>query len=247
MDALRKFTYPRATAVIVQTERTLAWLDSCCPKSRGSVIPNPVLYPLPRGEPFLKPTSIVDETKHLLLAVGRLDTQKGFDQLLTAFGMLAERLPHWDLVILGEGQERKALETQKDLLGLAGRAHLPGRVGNPGDWYTRGDCYVMSSRFEGFPNTLLEAMAHGLPAISFDCETGPADIIREGVDGYLVPPLEGAMGLSQTMEMVMQDEDLRRQMGKAAVTVRERFSSERVMCAWDKILGLQEKASRDGG
>lgn len=241
LEALRRFAYPRAAHVIVQTGRALDWLQDCCPKARGWVIPNPVVYPLPAADPFQEPAAVVDETRRVVLAVGRLDAQKGFDQLLAAFAALAPRYPEWDLVILGEGTERERLEAQREGLGLSGRVHLPGRAGNPGDWYARADLYVMSSRFEGFPNTLAEAMAHGLPAVSFDCETGPADIIREGMDGYLVPPTEGAEGLSRAMENLMGDDEKRRGMGKAAVAVRKRFSPERVMAAWDEVLGLREE------
>lgn len=240
LEALRRFTYPRATGVVVQTQRALDWLRGCCPKARGQVISNPVVYPLSKGSPVLEPGSVVGEAKRVMLAVGRLSEEKGLDQLLPAFATLAPLRSEWDLILLGEGPERKRLEAQRDGLGLSGRVHLPGRVGNPGDWYARADCYVMSSRFEGFPNTLLEAMAHGLPAVSFDCETGPADIIRHGVDGYLVPPAEGAAGLSRAMEAVMQDKGRRQRMGNAAISVRERFSPERVMAAWDEVLGLRE-------
>ncbi|MDA3877955.1 MAG: glycosyltransferase, partial [Halothiobacillus sp.] len=136
-----------------------------------------------------------------------------------------------------------ALEARVDKWGLAGRVALPGRVGNLADWYQRAELYVMSSRFEGFPNTLLEAMAHGLPAVSFACETGPADIIREGIDGHLVPPADGEAGLARAMAAMMQDDDRRQRMGKAAVTVQERFSPERVMGEWDDVLGLKKESA----
>lgn len=242
LEALRRFTYPRAARVIVQTRRGLDWLRSCCPHAPGRVIPNPVVYPVPGGTPVLAPDSVVDEARYVILAVGRLSEEKGFVHLLTAFAALADRYPDWDLVILGEGPQRGPLEAQRDGLGLAGRVHLPGRAGNVGEWYARAALYVLSSRFEGFPNTLVEAMAHGLPAVSFDCETGPADIVREGVDGFLVPPAEGATGLACAMEALMGGEDRRRRMGQAATAVRERFSMWRVMAAWDEVLGLNEVA-----
>lgn len=243
LEVLRRFAYPRATSVIVQTQRTLAWLQDRYPKSQGRVIPNPVVYPLPEGTPVLKPASVVNETRRVALAVGRLSEEKGFELLLQAFGMLAQHYTEWDLVILGEGPERERLENQRDRLGLSLRIHLPGRAGNPGYWYARAEYYVMSSRFEGFPNTLLEAMAYGLPVVSFDCDTGPADIIREGVDGHLVAPAEGAAGLSRTMEVLMRDEGSRKRMGNAATTARERFSPKRIMADWDEVLGVQKGGS----
>jgi glycosyltransferase involved in cell wall biosynthesis len=243
LELLRKIAYPWAATVVVQTQRGLQWLEECCPNTRGRVIPNPVVYPLPCSEPVVDPASKVAGNKRVALAVGRLGEEKGFDHLLVAFGTLATQNTEWDLVILGDGSERQNLERQRDSLGLMGRVHFPGQVGNPGDWYVRADLYVMSSRFEGFPNTLLEAMAHGVPAVSFDCETGPADIIRHGIDGYLVPPSEGADGLARAMETLMRDGAMRQRMGKEALAVRDRFSAQRIMAEWDEVLGLQ----RSGG
>lgn len=239
LELLRRLTYRRASSVVVQTQRTLQWLEVCCSSARGRVIPNPVIYPLPCGEPVVNPSTVVARTRRLALAVGRLGKEKGFDQLIEAFGALALQNPEWDLIILGEGSERKNLEQLRDCLGMKSRVHLPGRVGNPGDWYALADMYVMSSHFEGFPNTLLEAMAHGLPAVSFDCETGPADIIRHGVDGFLVPPSEGVEGLARAMDTLMRDEGMRQRMGEEAIAVRDRFSAQRIMAEWDEVLGLQ--------
>lgn len=238
LETLRRITYPRATHVVVQTRRTLTWLQECCPNSRGRVIPNPVVFPLPGGAPILEPVSVLDKARLVVLAVGRLSEEKGFEQLLAAFGVLAQCYSEWDLVILGEGPERQQLEAQRTEMGLSSRIHFPGRVGNVGHWYARAELFIMSSRFEGFPNTLVEAMAYGLPVVSFDCETGPGDIVREGVDGYLVPPNEGAGGLTRAMETLMSNDDKRWRMGHAAIAVRERFAPERVMAAWDEALGL---------
>lgn len=238
LEMLRRFTYSRARGVVVQTQQTFNWFERHCPRSSVRVIANPVVYPLPRSAPVIEVPPMLSG-RRIVLGAGRLERQKGFDHLLVAFKTLASQNPEWDLIILGDGSEREILERQRDCQGLTGRVHLPGHVGNPGDWYARADLYVMSSRFEGFPNTLLEAMAHGLPAVSFDCETGPADIIRHGVDGFLVPPSEGVEGLARAMDTLMRDEDMRQRMGEEAVAVRDRFSAQRIMAEWDEVLGLQ--------
>jgi glycosyltransferase involved in cell wall biosynthesis len=92
----------------------------------------------------------------------------------------------------------------------------------------------MSSRFEGFPNTLAEAMAHGLPAVSFDCDTGPRDIIRHEVDGLLVPPGD-LDALTEALARLMADDALRQQYAARAVEVRQRFSMERVAGMWETL------------
>lgn len=239
---LRKQTYPWAAAVVMQTDQALDWLTQCCPKAVGRIIANPVVYPLPRGEPELDPVVLVGATRKIVLAVGRLGEEKGFASLMSAFSTLAMRYPDWDLVILGEGPERDSLERQCKKLGLTERIFLPGRVGNLSDWYKRAELYVLSSRFEGFPNALAEAMAHGLPSVSFDCKAGPRDIIREGIDGFLVPPSDGAQGMSHAIEALMRNDSLRQDMAEAAKAVRVRFSMEQIASAWDEVLGLDENS-----
>ena len=239
LEQLRHWSYPYAAMVVMQTELGQSWLASAVPRARGRVIPNPVVYPLPCGEPRLAPNILVPDGRALLLAVGRLGEEKHFDLVIEAFAQLASDHPQWDLVILGEGQERTALEAQRDRLGLGARIHLPGRVCNLADWYQRASLYVMSSRFEGFPNTLLEAMAHGLPAVSVDCDTGPRDIIRHDVNGRLVPPHEGAEGLACALEELIANPQARQRMAEAAVDVRQRFSMARIAAQWDQLLGLE--------
>lgn len=236
---LRHITYPWAAKVVMQTQDGLEWLQRAVPASRGIVIANPCVFPLPDNDPKVEPDAIVPAQRCLLLAAGRLEKQKGFDLLIDAFSSLADACADWDLVILGEGAERQALEAQIASKKLNERVLLPGRVGNAGDWYQRADLYAMSSRFEGFPNTLLEALAYGLPAVSFDCLTGPADLIRDGVDGYLVQPQDGPAGLAARLAALMQDPARCAAFAANASDVKQRYSFAAVGKAWDQALSLQ--------
>lgn len=238
---LRKLTYPFAKQVVMQTEGGFDWLAREIPRANGAVISNPCAFPLPSSEPRVAPQDIVPKAKHLLLAVGRLDELKQFNLLLHAFAELAPCFPDWDLAILGEGEERAALEAQSQSAGLAGRVHMPGRVGNVADWYGYADVYVMTSRFEGFPNTLLEALAYGLPAVSFDCATGPAEMIEDGVNGFLVPPEDGVEGLVSRLEFLMGDGQQRQTLAAHAASVRQRFSFGEVGLSWDVALGIEKQ------
>lgn len=170
------------------------------------------------------------------LAAGRLVEQKGFDLLIEAFARVAGQHPQWDLVIVGDGPLRTDLEHAVRRRGLQNRVFLPGKVGNIGDWYEAAHLFVLSSRFEGFANVLAESLSHGLPAISFDCPTGPADIIRHGVDGLLVPPNDVGK-LAAAMSLVMNDENLRSALAARAVEARERFSVERIAAQWEALFG----------
>lgn len=234
---LRKITYPLANTVVMQTEQGLDWLRQNCPKAIGQVISNPVVYPLPISDPRLLPEAWLKPNRYRLLAVGRLEPQKQFADLILSFSRVAVACPNWDLVILGEGSERPHLEFLVSKIGLEDRVLLPGCVGNIADWYSQADLYVMSSRFEGFPNVLLEAMTYSLPAVSFDCNTGPRDIIRHGIDGLLVPLIDGPEGLANSLKKLMLDEALRTRMGIQAASVRDRFSMAYIGALWDDFIG----------
>jgi glycosyltransferase involved in cell wall biosynthesis len=232
-DTLRRFTYPWAFRVVMLTTEGLRWLESHIPNAKGVVIPNPVPFPLLVSEPALAPERFIAPERKLLLAVGRMDEGKQFDRLLDSFAALASRHLSWDLVILGEGPMRPRLEQQVAAFGLQRRVMLPGRAGNIGDWYSRADLYVMSSRFEGFPNTLAEAMAHGCAAVSYDCDTGPRDIIRHEQGGLLVTPVGDVAALTSALDRLMGDDAERKRMAALAIEVRERYSLQRILTLWD--------------
>jgi glycosyltransferase involved in cell wall biosynthesis len=184
--------------------------------------------------PFINVENILGVGRKLLLAVGRLSCQKQFGLLVGCFQSLATRHADWDLVILGEGPLRSKLEVQVSEASLRNRVFFPGRAGNIGDWYESADLYVMSSRFEGFPNTLVEAMSYGLPVVSFDCDTGPRDIIRHKVDGLLVSS-GNEQELTATLDQLMGDENLRVELANRAVDVRARFATERIAEKWEHL------------
>lgn len=231
---LRSLLYGRLDAVVALTQESATWLRQHTRAQKIVVIPNAVPWPFPQQLPNLK-LPLPQPGKHLLLAVGRLSEEKGFHHLINIFKNLADDFPDWKLVILGDGPDRQALETQVSSLGLQDRIRLPGRAGNIGQWYSLSDLYVMSSRFEGFPNTLAEAMAHGLPAISFDCDTGPRDIIRHDVDGLLVAAGD-ITALEVALRRLMKDKCTRLQFRAKAVEVQERFSTRKITREWENLI-----------
>lgn len=232
----RKWLYPFAKSVVVQTEVTKSWLSGYSPRINAVVIPNPIIWPFPEVDRNTKTNFVVSDKAKIVLAVGRLGEEKGFDVLIQAFAEIASLQIEWHLVIVGEGSERKKLEQLVGQLGLDDRISLPGRTDNVSAWYQQADLFVLSSRFEGFPNALLEAMAHGVPAVSFDCQTGPSDIIQNGVNGMLVAPENGASGLAKALSSLMTDGSLREKLGQQATNVRERYAIEKIAAQWDKVL-----------
>lgn len=233
-ETLRSHTYGLLNAVTALSSEGRDWIKKNTNAQRISVIPNAVTWPLSGQEPRISPGALRQSERRVLLAVGRLQAQKGFDWLVEAFSKLADKHFDWDLVILGEGPLRATLDKQVLESGLGRRIFLPGLAGNVGEWYENADLFVMSSRFEGFPMTLVEAMAHGLAAVSFDCDTGPRDIIRHELDGLLVSP-GNVTELTAALDCLASDTLMRQRFAERAVEVRERFSMERIAGMWEEL------------
>ncbi|MFN0192931.1 MAG: glycosyltransferase family 4 protein [Aestuariivirga sp.] len=222
---LRARTYPRAFGLVTMTKGALEFIPETL-RQRGWVIPNPVIHP---NVPARRPGNGV------LTAVGRLVPQKGFDILLSAFAEVAPAFPEWKLVIWGDGPERANLEKIRDRLDLGRRVELPGLSARPGLWMETADAFVLSSRFEGWGNALTEAMAAGLPVVSFDCPWGPRDMIEDGVDGLLVPRDDGA-ALAKALATLLGDAPLRQRLGAAASASARRFDPERIIELWNDVV-----------
>tara|TARA_R110002074_G_scaffold304679_2_gene475932 strand:- start:7070 stop:8188 length:1119 start_codon:yes stop_codon:yes gene_type:complete len=237
-ERARRYTYGNLTSLVAQTALSAQWLaeNTTTKRDRIVVIPNPVTLPMLVNEPRFSLAENQQDMgcSRILLAVGRLGPEKGFDRLIDAFAQLAGQQPEWGLMILGEGEQRVALEGQCRANGLEARVCLPGSVGNVGECYEAADLYVLTSRFEGFPNTLLEALAHGLPAVAVDCETGPREILRHGVDGLLVPQ-DDPDALVSALGRLMVDGQLRSRFSEHAVETRQRFAVGRVAEMWEEL------------
>lgn len=235
-SGLRRALYRRAAAVVVQTDSVAGWARAFLPTEKVRVIPNPVL------SADLRPRSPRGGARKALLAMGRLGPEKGFDLLLQAFADCAPVHPEWDLLLAGNGPERPSLEALARELGLQARVSFLGAVAAEG-FFESGHLFVLPSRFEGFPNALLEAMAAGLPVIAFDCPSGPREILGGGEDGILVPP-QDVRGLAAAMGRAMGSEALRTQLGARAVRVRARYGVEAVIRQWEELIDAC-LASRD--
>ncbi|MBK9711898.1 MAG: glycosyltransferase family 4 protein [Kouleothrix sp.] len=227
---LREQLYPHASAVVTLSETALGYFSARV-RRRGLVIPNPVVLPAGMA---LGRAGAGERAERRLIAMGRLVHLKGFDLLLRAFAQAAPRYPDWSLDIWGDGPLRGELEALRDQLGLVDRVRLPGTTRRPSEPMQQADLFVLSSRHEGFPIALCEAMACGLPVVAFDCPSGPREIVRDGVDGVLVPP-EDIDALSTALCGLMGDLEARRRIGQRAPEVLERFGIDRVMAIWEQL------------
>jgi glycosyltransferase involved in cell wall biosynthesis len=228
-DRLRHWLYARAAFVILQSERSLDYFSPRV-RARALILPNPIALPAGGDD-----GEAARPREPVILAVGRLFPQKGFDLLLRAFAQVAATHPDWRLEIWGEGPLRADLEALRRELGLERRACLPGRTPQPREPMLRASLFALSSRFEGFPTVVCEALACGLPVVSFDCRTGPREIIRDGIDGLLVPPEDGE-ALAAALGRLIEDEPARRRMAAAAPEVLTRFGVASVMPRWERLI-----------
>jgi glycosyltransferase involved in cell wall biosynthesis len=229
-EKLRRIAYPRAAKVVSVSqgvESAFGWL----PANKRTVIYNPLIIRENQHEMNLPQ---LDPHKQWIVAMGRLTYQKGFDLLIAAFEQIADQFLDWQLIILGEGELRQELETYVNKLGLSHRVILPGVVNNPFLILKQAKFFAMASRFEGFPMVHGEALACGLPVISTDCPSGPREIIRDRIDGILVPNGD-VTALAQAMQHLMTDETARQQLASRAPEVSARFSLDSVMQQWEAL------------
>ncbi len=196
------------------------------PGDRISVIYNPVNL---RRRQANAPDSKPPLDHRFILAAGRLVNQKGFDRLLTAFQHIENSDLH--LAILGKGPEREPLIQQACKLGIRDRVHFPGRVSDVDIWYRTAECFVLSSRYEGLPNVLIEAMDNRCPVVSFDCPYGPSELIKDGENGLLVP--DGNMeALAAAISRVLADEGFRLALATKGMETVTRFNVEEIASHW---------------
>lgn len=226
---LRRITYPRAAKVVVQTQHVCNTLDSLYSWDLCT-IPNPVIRPPDCYSRPHKPPH-----RPCIVGMGRMIPSKRFDILLQAFADLRIEFPEWSLVLVGEGPELPKLKQHAESLSIDDHVLFTGKVRNVYEYLRNADIFAFPSEYEGFPNALCEAMSVGLPVVSMDCPSGPAEIVRHETDGLLVPNKD-THAFTSTLRRLMADEQERKRMGKNAVEITERFSIERIMKLWDECL-----------
>ncbi len=226
---IRDNSYLLAKCVIVQTERGRSMFD---PKVTGktTVIANPINVPknlsFPQG--------------NQIISAGRLAEEKQFGILIKAFSILHKNYPDWSLTIWGEGPERESLERLIQLEGLEKSVVLPGTTQQLFNELSKASIFALTSRFEGMPNALCEAMGLGLAVVATDCLTGPRELIDDKKDGFLVP-VDDIEALVKALKTLIQDESLRKEFGQRAAEKMKRYDIKIIAAlweqTWEKVLG----------
>ncbi|HST80125.1 MAG TPA: glycosyltransferase family 4 protein [Kineosporiaceae bacterium] len=232
--------YPRLDAMVTLTEADAQ-------AYRKLLGPAAKVYSVPNAVPDVgQVRAALDPDTKVVVAAGRLTRQKGFDRLVAAWAIVARKHPDWRLNIFGHGND-VALQARIDKKKLTDVVTLQGFTNEPYQRFAESAIYAMSSRSEGFPMVLLEAMGCGLPLVSFDCQTGPADIIKDGKNGLLVPDGD-IKALAAALNRLIEDPELRRQMGAVGVEQAKEYAPDRIVARWEHLFEeLQEAPRRRAG
>jgi glycosyltransferase involved in cell wall biosynthesis len=184
-----------------------------------------------------------DPSAKTVIAAGRFVKQKGFDRLIKAWEIVAPDHPDWKLRIIGKGRRHDSLQALIDSRGLSGSVKLAPPVSDIGAEMSRASIFALSSRWEGLPLVLLEAMSVGMAVVSIDCPTGPADVVEDHVNGLLIRPRTIA-ALAVGLAEMMDDEDLRRRCGAAAVETAREYRMDTVGPQWEELLATSWERHR---
>jgi GalNAc-alpha-(1->4)-GalNAc-alpha-(1->3)-diNAcBac-PP-undecaprenol alpha-1,4-N-acetyl-D-galactosaminyltransferase len=234
-NILRELFYSRAYRIIIQTESIREWALKY--KSDDSIytIPNAIdnsrLKLIMQSDATVK----VKKFEFSILAIGRLSHEKGHDQLLRAFSKIHHLYPQWGVEIIGDGVLRGALEQLAEELQLKDKVYFHGNLQNPFIMLKQSDIFVLPSRVEGFPNVLLEALSAGKPCISFNCPSGPSDLISHNNNGLLVNPND-IVAMAEAMQFLIDNPEIRKKFSNQANDIIQRFNEVKIMMLWDEAV-----------
>jgi amylovoran biosynthesis glycosyltransferase AmsD len=171
----------------------------------------------------------------IILAVGRLEFQKGFDLLISCWSMIYVKFPEWKLYIIGEGSlEEKLQELKKQKLSLLNNCSILPFTNSLQDYFNNAQLFILSSRFEGFPMVMIEAMSYGIPSIAFDCETGPREIVNVN-NGILIENGNIAL-MARNLEILLNDYDMRNNLSNGCINDRNNYKLDNIVNQWLQIL-----------
>ena len=227
---INRMWFRSASAVVMQTKAQVDHVPQGIAK-RSIVIANPV------SDRALAIKKQDYDTCRRFVMAGRLATQKNYPMVFEAVQRVKQTYPDVHVDIFGQGEEESQLKAMLHEMALEENVTLRGWTEDTVGEYAAHDAYILSSDFEGLPNALMEAMAVGLPCISTDCDTGPADLITDGENGYLIPVNDAAALADRMIKLMDMSAEERKHMGESARhNLSENFNSERITEQWEQLL-----------
>lgn len=232
---LRRLLYRKAKYLVIQTEGLRPWAQDHISNDSIAVIPN-ALDANRLSEIYYAKTLVNEKSERKsIIAMGRFTSEKGHDLLLHSIKPLLNDYPDWVLEIIGDGPLKPALVQLVKDFNLQDSVIFHGQVSNPFNLLKNANIFVLPSRIEGFPNALLEAMALGLPCISFNCPSGPSDMIENNYNGILVEK-ENVEFMTEAIRRCIDSEELRLSFGSKAENIVNNYTESKIMAQWDLLL-----------
>ena len=232
-ETWRRFTYPKASCILALTDEIAAELRQRFPSQDIRVLPNAIELPDPSSQDveILRPS----KPPYRAIAVGRLAKEKGFDQLIQAWQLSRNELTEWKLEIIGEGEQRPILEKLLHEYGLNDTISLPGWSHHVADELNKSNLFILSSHYEAFPRSLLEAMSHRLPVVATRASDAISILIGENQNGWLVS-LDDTPQLSKTISLACQSSETLRSYGIRSREIAEEYSWNRIGPKWLQLV-----------
>lgn len=222
-DQLRVYFYPKADAIVVQTQMIKDYFLRFTSQSKVYIIKNPIAPDL-----LKRKNSSIDK-ENIILNVGRLDYQKNQAMLIRAFGNLESN--DWKLVIVGDGVERENLNRLIAELSLLDKVEILGNIQDVSTYLNKAKIFALPSRYEGFPNVLIEAMFFELACVSTDCPSGPSEIIDNGKSGILVP-VDDISAMTTALKKLINNAELRKLLALNALEKTKQYDDNLITSQW---------------
>lgn len=230
---LRYLFYRLSYRLVVLTDRDREKFLDVLSENKIEVISNPLTIDAPRITPNRELKN--NKANIRFLSVGRFTSQKGFDLLLESFKNVLEMIPLAQLTIVGDGEDYEFIKKRSEELCISNNIHLPGLTNDVSYYYEHNDIYVLSSRFEGFGLVITEAMSYGMPIISFDCPTGPREIIKNNEYGILVNSNNTNLLSDKMIELASNYKEFNKY-SKASLKRANDYSISSIADMWDSII-----------
>lgn len=210
--------------LLTQQDRDM-YVQAGFPSDKLQVIGNPTPFEGVRCSP---------REEHIVLSVGRLTEQKGYDRLIAAWSRISDQVGDWRLVIVGSGELELLLKRQVADENIGNIEFIPATK-DIEHWYDRASIYAMTSRFEGFPMVLLEAMAKGLPVVAYDCFTGPREMVHDGENGYLIPDGDES-AFAERLLTLMQNQGTQDRYAEYSLCMVKDFYTAPITDRWEALI-----------
>lgn len=224
---LRRLSYKKADFIVIQTKNNLSYFSKFTRADKLLVLPNPL------SNQLIKSKNKNHIKQNIILSVGRLDKNKSQDLLIRAFSKINNQ--DWKLYLVGDGVEKNNYITLAKSLKLEEKVIFKGHSSKISKFYNSSKIFAFTSKSEGFPNALIEAMYFELPCISTDCPYGPSEIIKDSYNGFLIP-INDQKALEKKLTLLMSSEKIRKKIGENAYESTTCFLTNKVITQWDTLI-----------